>query len=287
MRFNIVDHIRNGSTTDNSKSNDDWIGFEDRVAIVADGATGLAENRLMSVCDSDAQWVAKLGVDRFLNARADDSVRDLVREINSQALALIGESHAVDDLPRYAWPTSGFIMARLQSGLIEISGLGDCSAIVEMTDGYIERFSALPFNKSTETRSAKNDRAKASGSGEAIRSPEVISSLRQKRNLSNTIDSGVWTLGLVPEASDHVLTAALPLSEIQAILLMSDGFSAACDSYELYDEAGLLGAAKEHGLAQVIAEIRRVERLIDPDAVKFPRYKQCDDSSAILLEIAN
>ena len=76
MAFTILDHIREGSTADNTKPNDDWLGFNTKIAAVADGATGLGERRLLGEADSDAQWIAKLGVERFLNGREDDPVRE-------------------------------------------------------------------------------------------------------------------------------------------------------------------------------------------------------------------
>ncbi len=285
MRFNVLDHIRDGGSSDNTTPNDDWIGFEDRVAIVADGATGLGDHRLVMDGDSDAQWIAKIAVEHFVGARADDPVRELVREINSHALAIISNKNDMSDTPRYAWPSSSFIMARLQSGLVEISGLGDCSVIVEMSDGYVERFSALPFNDGSESRAAQEDFAKSKSQDTGIRSPEVIQSLRNKRERQNTIESGVWTLGLVPDAAEQVYTIALPMSEIKTVLLASDGFTSACDDYDLFDHKTLLKRAKSDGLGFINSEIRRVERLIDPKAVQFPRYKQSDDSSAILLEL--
>ncbi len=284
--FNILDHIRDGGSPDNTKANDDWIGFDKRVAIVADGATGLSDKRLVNADDSDAQWIAKLAVEHFLGARAEDPVRELVREINLHATSIIFGNHPKETTPKYSWPSSSFIMARSQGGVIELSGLGDCTALVEMSDGFIDRFSALPFNKSRESSEAARDLQQRSGSdGEAIRTPEVIASLRRKREILNTAQSGVWTLGLVPEAADHVFTVALPAGEIRSILLMSDGFSAIVDGYGHFDEASLFEIAKSRGLLEINCEIRKIEREMDPHAERFPRYKQSDDSSAILLEL--
>jgi hypothetical protein len=287
MAIRIIDHIRDGCAEDNTKPNDDWIGFNDHCAIVADGATGLSDQRLVNEADSDAQWIAKKAVDRFLASNPDDPVRDLVREINSHARETVFGASEADIVPRYAWPGASFIMARLQANLIEISGLGDCVAFVEFSDGFVDRFSALPFNRSGESASAKADLTARKTVSEAIRSPEVIESLRAKRELNNSEKSGVWTLGLVPEAAQHVLTVAFPASEVSHVLLMSDGFSAAVDAYELWDETGFLNAARHDGLAAINAKIRHVERLVDPHAVRFPRYKQSDDSSAILLKTGN
>lgn len=285
MKFVILDHIREAGSADNTKPNDDWIGHDDRVAVVADGATGLSDERLVNEMDSDAQWIARTGVEHFLSGRADDPVRELVREINDHALMHVSNGSGTVSAPRYAWPTASFIMARLQSELLEISGLGDCVAYVEMSDGFIERFSAMPHNREIERNSAKADIGTGDGNQEIIRSASVLEKLRVKRNLSNTPRSGVWTLGLVPEAADQVFTAALPLSDIKNVLLMSDGFSAAVESYDLYDPGGFIAAIKSKGMGDVMAEIRRIERLVDPSAIQYPRYKQSDDSSAILFEI--
>jgi len=287
MAFTILDHIRDGSTADNTKPNDDWIGFNEQIAVVADGATGLSEQRLIEEADSDAQWIAKKGADRFLVGNPGDPVRDLVREINTHALETIIGHGSANSIPRYAWPSASFIMIRDQGGLLEISGLGDCMAFVETRDGYTDRFSAMADNRADESASARADLAKRPKHDEAIRSPEVIASLRAKRELNNTPQSGVWTLGLVPEASEHVFTVALPSDEVTHVLLMSDGFSAAVDAYKLWDESALMAVAKTDGLTKINAGIRHVERVVDPDAMRFPRYKQSDDSSAILLKTGN
>lgn len=285
MRFHVIDHIRDGGSSDNTASNDDWIGFDDRVAAVADGATGLGDARLVSEADSDAQWIAKAAVEHFLGARADDPVRELVREFNSRAREIIGQNINLQSVPRFAWPAASFIMARLQNGMLEISGLGDCSAFVEMKDGYLDRFAALNVGDGSESAAAKKDLADRPASRSGIRTPEVLASLRAKRALQNTRKSGVWTLGLAPEAGDEVFTVALPIHEIKSVLLASDGFSAATDDYKLYSPYTFLDGARQKGLKYINSEIRRVERIKDPDASLYPRYKQSDDSSAILLEI--
>jgi hypothetical protein len=289
MAFTLIDHIRDGgspdNTTPNDAPNDDWIGVTSHVAVVADGATGLSDERLVAKAESDAQWIAKLGTERFINTDPSAGVRDLVREINTLAARqILADAPSV---PRYAWPSASFIMARDQGALIEVSGLGDCVAFVEMEDGRVERFSALPFNRESESRAASADLAARSKGAINIRTDEVIASLRTKRERNNTHQSGVWTLGLVPEAADHIMTIAIPANEVSNILLMSDGFSAAVDAYQLWDDYGLIVAAKSAGLAQINARIRQVERMDDPRAERFPRYKQSDDSTAILVKVGN
>ncbi len=293
MKFVVIDHIRdagddstpNTGAIEGGKPNDDWIGYDERVAVVADGATGLGGKRLVSSDDSDAQWIAKASVNHFLNARTDDAVRDLVREINDHAVTVVARENDLADIPRYAWPMAGFIMARMQDGIIEISGLGDCVALIRMSDGFVERFSALPQSGAAEISAARQSMERDGCSWEAIRSPQVLDELRERRAANNTPESGVWTLGLSREACEHVFTIALPVPEVDSIMLMSDGFSAAEENYGLYDRAGMIEAARGKGLASILAEIRHVERIIDPEATRYPRYKRSDDSSAILLAV--
>jgi hypothetical protein len=47
----------------------------------------------------------------------------------------------------------------------------------------------------------------------------------------------------------------------------------------------MIGIAGRHGLAHLLAELRHVERVEDPMAERHPRFKRCDDATAILAEI--
>jgi hypothetical protein len=69
------------------------------------------------------------------------------------------------------------------------------------------------------------------------------------------------------------------------VLLMSDGFSALWDTYMRHSPDAMIGIAGRHGLAHLLAELRHVERVEDPMAERHPRFKRCDDATAILAEI--
>ena len=55
--------------------------------------------------------------------------------------------------------------------------------------------------------------------------------------------------------------------------------------YKLYDPATLIQRAATAGLKSLVSELRHLEREIDPDGLKYPRYKQSDDTTAILLRL--
>jgi hypothetical protein len=108
--------------------------------------------------------------------------------------------------------------------------------------------------------------------------------LRASRARQNSQD-GVWTLGIHPEAADHI-RIELPGTTLPAMgLLCSDGFAESVDNYALHTAAALLERAERHGLQSLLAEIRRIERNIDPKGLQFPRYKRSDDASAILVQL--
>ncbi|MCB1459818.1 MAG: hypothetical protein KDJ48_11255, partial [Nitratireductor sp.] len=98
---------------------------------------------------------------------------------------------------------------------------------------------------------------------------------------------GVWTLGLVEEAADHVKVMEAEVRPGDMFLLMSDGFSALSEAYGCHTQTGLLQAAQEPGLAALLRELREVERVLDPDGQQFPRFKRSDDATAILGQIAD
>ena len=70
-------------------------------------------------------------------------------------------------------------------------------------------------------------------------------------------------------------------------LLCSDGFSALISDYQKYTSESLLAAALGNGLQSLMDELRHIETVVDPDAIKFPRFKQCDDATAVLVAWSN
>ena len=116
-----------------------------------------------------------------------------------------------------------------------------------------------------------------------LKDPETITTLRHIRSLQNTEQTGVWTLGLVPQAAEHLFVEQLDVPLDGIALLCSDGFSALVNDYGRYTAASLLQAACSHGLQSLIDELRQRETSVDPEAVKYPRFKQSDDATALLL----
>ncbi len=287
MRLEILEHLSDPGTP--GKPNDDSMCLRPgEMAAVFDGATGLGDSLIFPHAGSDAAWLALLAARIFEMHGNDVDVSAMVRDVALEARANVDAVLDLEALPRHAWPTSSFEMARLRDGVLEICGLGDCTAYVLDPDGVLTTHSAMPSSRESETAAARRMLDASGGFGPGggiVREGATLEAMRRGRARHNTPGGVVWTLGLVPEAGEHVSVLREAARPGTRILLMSDGFSALCEAYQLFDEAGLVEAASEIGLAELLRQLRRIEREEDPRAERFARFKQCDDATAILAVI--
>ena len=284
MSLKVIDSVSDPGIP--AKPNDDRLGYNACCAFVIDGATGLGDDVLSPEFGSDAAWLAeqaRLMLER--QVAPDSDLEMLLADFSRDARAFFEAAAAP---PRYAWPSASFAMLRKAVDSWEFAGLGDCSLFLRQDDGTTSRHSALAHARGQEQASARRHIALTGGFGKVAsfhRQPETLAALRQARQLQNTEESGVWTLGLVPEAARHLVRQPLQVSAPATGLLCSDGFADLVDSYGRYSAAALIDAAKSHGVKALVEEIRTIERKVDPDGLTYPRFKQSDDATALLVEL--
>jgi hypothetical protein len=286
MRLNVIDRITDPGNPD--RPNDDNLCEGDGLAAVFDGATGIGERLIFPELGSDAAWLAALGAENFARSPSDWEPADFVRHVAQIARAAVSAATDLEALPRHAWPTCGFEMARLRGDTLELSGLGDCSALVCLPGLAAELHCPLPDARGAEVEAARRLLAASGGFGPhggIVCEGETLAAMRRGRDRHNTAQSGIWTLGIVPEAADHVSVARFEPRKGMRVLLMSDGFSAPSDTYLRHSPDAMIDIASRHGLAHLLAELRHVERVEDPMAERHPRFKRCDDATAVLAEI--
>ncbi|MCF3640657.1 hypothetical protein LXM94_11845 [Rhizobium sp. TRM95111] len=282
IRDSITDAGRPGG------QNEDRSGATPQSAFVLDGATGLADERLFPDFRSDAEWLADFACRRFLEADGA-ALRDAVDAINRQAGEAVAAAAGGRVLPAWALPIAGFQMVRLEDGALVSYGLGDCRLFLRSdADGAVFETSALRGNAAAEREEARRSIAQAGGLqayGTLSAHAAVREKLRESRARCNRPGARVWTLGTVPGAADHVVREVCPVGAPATGLLCSDGFAALCDQYGRYDPAGLVMAAAGRGLADLLGELRDIERRLDPDGRAYPRYKTSDDATAVLFRV--
>ncbi len=100
---------------------------------------------------------------------------------------------------------------------------------------------------------------------------------RKRRNVP-----GSYSI-LVPDESSLAMPQVAVLDAPDQILLCTDGFCRAVDTYGMHDDASLLAAsAQPGGVLAVTQAMRRVEAE-DTACIRHPRFKQADDVSAVML----
>lgn len=270
------------------RPNEDRLGYNEHCAFVLDGATGLGEHQFMDGFGSDAAWIAQFAAKRLTHELSTDThVTELIRAIAFDAHELF--TATAGEQPRYAWPLAALAALRLTQDGAEFIGLGDSVLYLLHDDGRVETHMALPdaFEHEQEAARSHVERVGSIGaSGVAHTSdPETLENLRSKRERQNTPGGNVWSLGLIPDTADHLARADLDIQGGATALICSDGLADLVSLYKAYDPASLIKRAATTGLKALVAELRHLEREVDPDGLQYPRFKQCDDTTVILCRI--
>ena len=286
LKLEIIDSVSDPGSA--SHANEDAFGSNELSAFVVDGATGLGNKQYLAGEASDAAWLANHAVEFMKqNLTKNADVRRAISDFIEDAKDTFESAGEGEFVERYAWPSASFVLASVDGDNLILSGLGDCTIFADIA-GQIEVFSPLASYASFESDWASNHIQQSGGFGskkDLLSNPETLASLRAARSLQNTPQSGVWTLGLVPEAANHLETKMLRLANPTYCLLCSDGFSALVDAYDRYNPKSLLETARAKGLKALNQELRHIERQTDPDGHQFPRFKQSDDATAVLMKV--
>ena len=285
-QISIIDTISDPGK--DSRPNEDRLGYNSHAAFVIDGATGLGDRQFMDDYGSDAAWIAEFAALRFadrLTGSADPKavLRQVSAEARDMFMAIAG------DQPRYAWPLCSLTALQATETGFRWFGLGDSCMYILHDGGQSDFVIPIPGAYEWEQHRASEHIARVGGIGKAgvaNDDPQTLEDLRRGRARQNTQEGSTWTFGVVPEAADHLAMVDVPLHGGGATaLLCSDGLADLVALYKLYDPAALIRRAATAGLRSLVTELRHMERTVDPDGMAYPRYKQSDDTTAILLRL--
>ncbi|MFN3363706.1 MAG: hypothetical protein ACK40W_07060 [Allorhizobium sp.] len=285
-QISIIDTISDPGK--DTRPNEDRLGDNSHAAFVIDGATGLGDRQFMDGFGSDAAWIAEFAALRFaerLDSSSDPKavLRAVSEEGRDAFLATAGEQ------PRYTWPLCSLTALQATSSGFRWFGLGDSCMYIMHDDGQSDFVIPIPGAYEWEQHRAAEHIARVGGigaAGVANDDPQTLEDLRRGRALQNTSGGSTWTFGIVPEAADYLAMVDVPVYGGGATaLLCSDGLADLVALYKLYTPATLIQHAATTGLKSLVSELRHMEREVDPDGLKYPRYKQSDDTTAILLRL--
>lgn len=252
-------------------------------AWVFDGVTGINGRSHLGAA-SDAQWLVSRAHGRLLELAARDiALPALLEALVSGLIADWEKASETLDLPRdYDPPAACLILVKRYGREWQALRLGDSCLLAEAHDGGRHIFAASPNNALDHwlTREAKKRRSEGIQDLTSLLA-EFAPQLRQGRAKRNRPD-GYSILECSRDAL--ALPEFIGLGEPSSILLCTDGYYRAVDTYGLLSEEGLL-AASARSVEQVLADIRRIES-DDPECSRHPRFKPADDATAVMLAAA-
>lgn len=266
------------------KPNEDAFGHTDQHAWVIDGATGVADSDLLAGA-SDARWLSHGVSDFFAReaARFGSDLKGLTRAAIETMKARFEREARRAVNGRYEWPSAAMILVQHEGHALHIANFADCRLLLLGDDGTFADYTERHGDRSPKSKArtaALLDKVGPDGDPFAL--PEVMAYLRKARNYQNRAD-GYWILGIDPEATDHMPQWTVPLKGPVTGLLMSDGFASLAYDYKLLTPLELLAKARDEGLGAMVEAIRKFEREDDPQMKIYPRFKTCDDATAVLF----
>jgi hypothetical protein len=259
-----------------------WIGEPDdlRAAWVLDGVTGINGHHVFGE-PTDAAWFVSR-IDRRLRRLMDRGWTS--RTILERLVAglIEDERERLDGKPLpdgYETPAACIAAVHRVGDVWHGFRLGDCRLMavrsgetIVLRELGLERLEAALKDKARSLRDkGLSDHAKL----RRFLNPDQRA-LRAARNRPG----GYGVIAADPACLDFI--DARPIGQPQAALLCSDGFYRAVDHYGLHDDVSLLAAALDGGMAEIHAELRRIETE-DAACTRYSRLKASDDASAVAL----
>ncbi len=278
----ILETISQGGRTD--KPNEDAFGHTSRHAWVIDGATGVADSELLGG-PSDARWLSHTASTLFAQGaeRFGGDLKALVRSAIEEMKLRYERKATRTPNGRYEWPSAAMMLVHSDGHALHIANFADCRLLLLGDDGSFADYTERHGDRSPKSKArtaALLEKARPEGDPFAV--PEVMAYLRTSRSYQNRAD-GYWILGIEPEATEHMPQWTFPLTTPVTGLLMSDGFASLAYDYKQLAPAELVARARDEGLAAIVKAIRKFEREDDPQMKIFPRFKCCDDATAVLF----
>ncbi|MEV0533644.1 hypothetical protein [Kitasatospora sp. NPDC050463] len=254
--------------------NEDWVAATPALAVVLDG---LSTAGLDTGCRHGVPWyVSQLG--GHLVAALAEPGRPLADGL-AQALNQVAALHPGCDLGNPGTPSATVSILRAGAASFDYLVLADSPIVFERADDY-QVVTDLRVDTVVPELRAETERF-------ATGTPEHTEAVRRmveaQRLTRNTVD-GYWVAASSGEAAHHALTGAVPLADIQAATVLSDGASRLVTEYRAASWADAFATLREAGADGLISAVRKAEAT-DPDGLRWPRYKVSDDAAVAFCQL--
>jgi serine/threonine protein phosphatase PrpC len=281
----LVSSVCEGS----SRYNEDGFGFvgapNDVEAVwVMDGVTGINTKNYLDPAGelTDAQWIVDK-TQKYLVAHATglSLLQDIYAALVDHLIDEFAKATRLIELPEdYDPPATCLIFAKRQGPDWQVLRCGDSAYIAEGADGKIhEAVSPSNYTDSYITHEAAKRRAAGMLNIDKLLQ-EFRTELMRSRATRNS--PGGYSILEAAEASKYFVSIT-NLGPLKKLLICSDGFYRAVDTYQLYPHTNFLAACTD--VVPVLRQVREVEAA-DPLCLQYPRFKHADDATAVYMELA-
>ncbi|QNE18225.1 integrase [Kribbella qitaiheensis] len=259
------------------RPNEDSFAAVADLVIVADGAT--APDGLGTGCVHDPRWYS-----RELTAQATAAhvrYRDAsLADILSTAISATADAHASTCDPGHpGTPSSTVVMLRARAETLEWLVLGDATLVLETPHGL----NAICDDRLFQTNKELRNQVLRTTADDPKRPARIAALVDAQRNFRN-VEGGFWVAASDPNAAYKARadTERLAAGTTWRAALLTDGASAAVDTYGLTDWHGLLNLLDAAGPNGLLESVRKIEA-DDPAAQRYPRIKRSDDATVAYL----
>lgn len=267
------------------RQNEDFalVDEEAQCAVLVDGATGLTKANIVPG-ESDATWFARTLSTCLAPLLADPKMSTI------QALCNAGEATATSysqfegaaELARIDQPNGSVAVLRWQAGTVEVTLLGDCTAVVLKRNG-----SAVALHDDTLTMLDEQNYERMYQ--HAIRRGTTMAEARKALNprfienrLKMNQPDGYWAADISCAGMEHALSWHFDASEVAGLFACSDGYAAAVDMGVCADALELARRVAA-GEGAVVGEQLRAAELEDAACWRVHRSKTSDDATYVMV----
>jgi hypothetical protein len=182
-------------------------------------------------------------------------------------------------VPAGSGASSTALILRNADDHVEVTALGDSTAVIGMRDGRVERITDDRLaHVAPELRAQYRDRLRA-GHGFDSTHRAILSEIQRAERASRNTPAGYWIAEADPAAADHVITRRYPASDVSWCVLATNGAQRPYD-HRNGDWAAL--PADADPLRRHLEELQRREDERDPDGRLLPRAKRHDDKTVVV-----
>lgn len=271
MHFDLIQSL--SIAGDAAKGSDDRMGSGHAHGWVIDGATDLGDPGLVGP-RGGAAWIAAEADIAF--AAASGSIETMCRTVFTTVARRFAEDRTRPPEP-WEIPSAAFLAVAVADNAIDCGWIGDCTALL-IRDGETTAIGPQPDIRDAEAELARS--VAHHGLGAPRKAAPVLDVLRTAR-----ANPARKVLAVDPAGVENVLYTSQPCVAGDEVLLMTDGFAAAIDTYRLIDRDMVPALLASEGLAGIAARLRAAEAG-DAACTRWPRFKQGDDATALWLRVA-